>query len=190
MPDPTAVNPAATEADRHRSPWSTKQKIGRVLWAMVQATLFGCSPHNLFAWRAFLLRRFGAKLAAHVQIRPSVRIIIPWHLQIDEHTAIGDGVILYTLGKITIGKYVTISQYAHLCAGSHDASNRAMQLTTAPITLGDDVWIATDAYVGPGVTVGDRSIVGARASVFKDVPPDVVVGGNPAKVIKPREFVR
>jgi putative colanic acid biosynthesis acetyltransferase WcaF len=190
MPAPTAVNPHATEADRHRSPWSTRQKIGRLLWAMVQATLFRCSPHNLFVWRAMLLRLFGAKLASHVQIRPSVRIIIPWHLQIDEHTAIGDGVILYSLGQITIGKYVTISQYAHLCAGSHDARNRAMQLTTAPILLGDDVWIATDAYVGPGVTVGDRSIVGARASVFKDVPPDVVVGGNPAKILKPREFAR
>ena len=189
-PDKTAtpVNPTATEADRHRSPWSTKQKIGRLLWAIVQATLFGCSPHNLFAWRAMLLRLFGAKLGPHVLIRPSVRIIIPWHLEIDEHTSIGDFAILYSLGRIKIGKYVTISQYAHLCAGSHDARNRAMVLTTAPITLGDDVWIAADAFVGPGVTVGDRSIVGARASVFSDVPAETIVGGNPAKFIKAREF--
>jgi len=98
-----------------------------------------------------LLRLFGAKLGSHVQIRPSVRIIMPWHLEIDDHTAIGDSVILYSLGKIKIGKYVTISQYAHLCTGSHETRTRAMTLTTAPITLGDDVWIATDAYVGPGV---------------------------------------
>jgi len=184
----TFVNPAATEADRHRSPWSTKQKIGRVLWALVQATLFRCSPHNLFAWRAMLLRMFGAKLGSHVQIRSSVSIIIPWHLEIADHTAIGDFVILYSLGRIKIGKYVTISQFARLCAGSHETRTRAMALTTAPITLGDDVWIATDAFVGPGVTIGDRTVVGARASVFSDLPSDVIVGGNPAKVLKAREF--
>ena len=184
----TPINPNATEADRHRSPWSTRQKVQRVLWAAVQATLFRCSPSNLFAWRALLLRLFGAKLGSHVQIRASVRIIMPWHLEIDDHTAIGDSVILYSLGKIKIGKYVTISQYAHLCAGSHDTRTRAMTLTTAPITLGDDVWIATDAYIGPGVTVGDRTVVGARASVYSDLPGDVIVGGNPAKIIKSREF--
>jgi len=186
--DASPMNPAATEADRHRSPWTTKQKAGRLLWAIVQATLFGMSPHHLYAWRAMLLRIFGAKIAKHVQVRPSVRFIIPWHVEIGEHTSIGDFAIIYSLGKITMGKYVTISQYAHLCAGSHDARTRAMTLTTAPITLGDDVWIAADAFVGPGVTVGERSIVGARASVFSDIPSDVIVGGNPAKIIKPREF--
>jgi putative colanic acid biosynthesis acetyltransferase WcaF len=178
----------ATEVDRHRSPWSTKQKIGRLLWSIVQGTLFGLSPRNFFAWRAMLLRLFGARLGEHVQIRPSVKIIIPWHLEIGDHTAIGDEAILYSLGKITIGKYVTISQYAHLCAGSHETRTRAMTLTTAPITLGDDVWIATDAYVGPGVTVGDRTVVGARSSVFADLPGDVMVSGNPARIIMPREF--
>ncbi len=187
-PTETFVNPHATEADRHRSPWSTKQKAGRLGWAFVQATLFRCSPGNFYVWRAMLLRLFGAKLGDQVHIRPSVRIIIPWHLQIDDHTAVGDFAILYSLGRIKIGKYVTISQYAHLCAGSHETRTRAMTLTTAPITLGDDVWIAADAFVGPGVTVGDRTVVGARASVFSNVGPDLIVGGNPAKVLKAREF--
>ena len=186
----TPLNAAATQADRHRSPWTTRQKIKRVVWSIVQTTAFGMSPSNSYRWRAMLLRLFGAKIADHVQIRPSVRCIIPWHLEIGEHTSIGDHAILYSLGKITLGKYVTVSQYAHLCAGSHDPTSRAMTLVTAPITLGDDSWIAADAFVGPGVTVGDRAIVGARASAFTDVPADVVVGGNPAKFIKPREFQR
>jgi putative colanic acid biosynthesis acetyltransferase WcaF len=179
-----------TDADRHRSPWSAKQKIGRLLWSVVQSTLFGLSPRNFFAWRAMLLRLFGAKLGKHVQIRASVKIIIPWHLEIGDHTAIGDQAILYSLGKITIGRYVTISQYAHLCAGTHDTRNRAMTLLTPPISLGDDVWIATDAYVGPGVTIGDRTVVGARASVFKEIGPDLIVGGNPAKKICDRQFAK
>jgi putative colanic acid biosynthesis acetyltransferase WcaF len=184
----TPLNPAATEVDRHRSPWTTGQKIKRVVWSLVQSSVFGLSPSNFYRWRAMLLRLFGAKIAGQVQIRPSVRCIIPWHLEIGEHTSIGDHAILYSLGRITIGKYVTVSQYAHLCAGSHDARTRAMTLTTAPITLGDDSWIAADAFVGPGVTVGDRAIVGARASAFSDVPADTIVGGNPAKFIKLREF--
>jgi putative colanic acid biosynthesis acetyltransferase WcaF len=186
--DASQLKPAATEAHRHRSPWTTRQKIGRLLWGAVQATLFQFSPHNFYRWRAMLLRLFGAHIADHVLIRPTARFIVPWHVQIGEHSSIGDFAIIYSLGRITIGKYATISQYAHLCAGSHDARTRAMTLTTAPITIGDDVWIAADAFVGPDVTIGDRSIVGARASVFSDVPPDVIVGGNPAKMIKPREF--
>jgi putative colanic acid biosynthesis acetyltransferase WcaF len=186
--EPLPMNAAATEADRHRSPWTTRQKIARLLWGVVQATLFRLSPHLCYRWRAMLLRCFGAKIAPHVQIRPSARFIIPWHVEIGDHSSIGDFAIIYSLGRITIGNYVTISQFAHLCAGSHDFRTRAMTLTTAPIALGDDVWIAADAFVGPGVSIGDRSIVGARASVFSNVPADLIVGGNPAKPIKARQF--
>jgi putative colanic acid biosynthesis acetyltransferase WcaF len=50
------------------------------------------------------------------------------------------------------------------------------------------VWVAADAFVGPGVTIGSRSVLGARSSAFGDLPADVVAVGNPAKVIKRREF--
>jgi len=83
---------------------------------------------------------------------------------------------------------VTISQYAHICAGSHDTTNREFTLLRPPITLGDDVWIATDAYVGPNVTIGDRTILGARSSAFSSLPADVVAVGSPAKPIRPRVF--
>jgi putative colanic acid biosynthesis acetyltransferase WcaF len=135
-----------------------------------------------------LLRLFGARLAAHVKVRRTVRIEVPWNLEIGEHSAIGDFAILYSLGTITIGRYVTVSQYAHLCAGTHETRTRAMTLLRPPIRLGDDVWIATDAFVGPGVTIGDRTILGARASAFSDLPGDVIAVGNPAKAIKQREF--
>jgi putative colanic acid biosynthesis acetyltransferase WcaF len=177
-----------TAENRHQSPWTLKQKVGRAAWGIVQATLFRCSPHNAYGWRAMLLRCFGAKLGPQVRIRRSVRIEVPWNLAIGEHTAIGDFAILYSLGPITMGKYVTISQYAHLCAGTHETTTRAMTLLRPPIKLGDDVWIAADAFVGPGVTIGDRTIVGARGSAFSDLPADVIAAGNPARPIKPREF--
>ena len=123
-----------------------------------------------------------------MKIRETVHVEIPWNLSVGEHSAVGDHAILYCLGPVTIGRYVTISQYAHLCAGTHDTRDRAMTLLRPPITIGDDAWIATDAFVGPGVTIGARTILGARSSAFKDLPPDVVAVGNPARAIKSREF--
>ncbi len=186
--DSIAPTPLVTDRKGRKNPWTKKQLVGRLLWAMTQATLFRWSPHPMYAWRAMLLRLFGAKLGNNVLIRPTVKVTIPWNLQMGEQCSVGDFAILYCLGKVTIGKWVSIAQYAHICAGTHDATSRQMHLLTPPITLGDDVWIAADAFVGPGVTVGARSIVGARGCVFKDVAQGVVVGGNPAKFIKTREF--
>jgi putative colanic acid biosynthesis acetyltransferase WcaF len=173
---------------RQKSPWTRKQNAARVAWWIVGATLFRLSPHNAYEWRSMLLRLFGAKVGPQVKIRRTVRIEIPWHLEIGEHTRVGDFAILYSLGPITIGRYVTVSQYAHLCAGTHETATRAMRLVTPPIRLGDDVWVAADAFVGPGVTIGDRTILGARASAFSDLPGDVIAVGNPAKPMKSREF--
>jgi putative colanic acid biosynthesis acetyltransferase WcaF len=135
-----------------------------------------------------LLRAFGAKIGRHVRIRRTVRVEIPWHLEIGEHSRVGDFAILYSLGSISLGRYVTVSQYAHLCAGTHETRTRAMRLVRPPIALGDDVWVAADAFVGPGVTIGARTILGARASAFTDLPADVIAVGNPARPIKAREF--
>lgn len=171
---------------RHRSPWSTRQKIARMVWYFVQATFFRLSLHNAYGWRALLLRMFGAKLGRHVRIRRTVRIEIPWHLRIGDGTVVGDFAILYSLGRITLGRNVTISQYAHVCAGTHDLTTREFTLICTPITLGDDVWVAADAFVGPGVTIGERTVLGARSNAFGDLPAGVIAVGSPAKAIKPR----
>ena len=81
-----------------------------------------------------------------------------------------------------------VSQYAHLCAGTHDHTRPDLPLIKSPITLEDDVWIAADAFVGPGVTVGQGTVVGARASVFKDLPPWKICIGNPAHPISDRDY--
>lgn len=171
---------------RHRSPWSTRQKIARMAWYFVQATFFRLSIHNAYRWRALLLRLFGAKLGRQVRIRRTVRIEIPWHLRIGDGTVVGDFAILYSLGKITLGRNVTISQYAHLCAGTHDLTTRDFTLICTPMTLGDDVWVAADSFVGPGVTIGERTVLGARSSAFSNLPAGVIAVGSPARAIKPR----
>jgi len=175
-------------ATRNQSPWTTREKVGRLLWAVVGGTLFRWTFHNWYGLRAMLLRAFGAKLGRNVRFRRTVKIEIPWNLTIGDDVSIGDEVRLYALGPITIGRGSFVSQLAHLCAGTHDYTSPDYPLIRTPITIGQDVWVAADAFIGPGVTIGDRTVVGARASVFKDLPSDVVAGGNPAKPIKAREF--
>lgn len=172
-------------ANRSSTKWSRRALAGRALWAMARI-FFVWSPRPAWGWRRFILRSFGARIGRDVHIYPSVRITIPWNLDIGDECAVGDGVILYALGPITIGRQVTVSQYAHLCAGSHDYRDPAMALLKPPIRIGDRAWICADAFIGPGSTVGDDAIVGARSVVVSDVPAGTIVGGNPARKIGDR----
>lgn len=133
---------------------------------------------------------FGAKIGKRVHLFPSVRIAIPWNLDIRDDAAIGDSAILYSLGPITIGARVTISQYVHLCAGSHDHRAATFDLLKPSITIGADAWICADAFVGPGVSIGDRTILGARAVAVSNLPDDVIAAGNPARIIKERPAIQ
>lgn len=171
--------------NRQASKWSKKAQLGRLLWGLFQP-LFRFSPRPLWAWRRLMLRGFGAKIGAHVHIHPTVKITIPWNLDIHDMAAIGDCVILYALGPITLGKASTISQYAHICAGSHDFRDGQMTLTKPPITIGDDVWIAADAFIGPDVKIGDRALIGARAVITSDVKENSIMIGNPAQYVSNR----
>ncbi|MDN2578977.1 colanic acid biosynthesis acetyltransferase WcaF [Aquibium sp. ELW1220] len=152
-------------------------------WALVQP-LFSLSPRPFWGWRRFILRGFGARIGNQVHVHPTVRIAIPWNVEIGDDSAVGDRVILYSLGRIMLGRRVTVSQGAHLCAGTHDWRRPDRPLMKPPIHVEDDAWVCADAFVGPAVTVGAGAIVGARAVVMRDVPAMVVVAGNPAREIR------
>lgn len=174
-------------ANRSQQKYTRRIQLLRVLWWIVHP-LFRYSPRPCFRWRAFLLRCFGAKIGASVHIYGSARIQFPWNLQIDDFAAVGERVILYNLGPLRIGHSVTISQGSHLCGGTHDYQSADMRLICLPITVEPDAWICADTFVGPGVTIGEGAVVGARAAVFKDVAPWTIVGGNPAKQIGVRRM--
>ncbi len=164
-------------------------KAGRLLWGVVWGLLFRPFPLPLFhKWRLFLLRLFGAKIGAGSIVHASARVWAPWNLEIGQRTAIGPGAECYNPGKIILGNKVTISQRAYLCAASHDYTDKAHPLITKPIVVKDFGWVAADAFVALGVTVGEGAIVGARAVVSRDVEPWTIVAGNPAKFVKRREM--
>jgi len=190
--DAPASSPAAPPADdaaaRHLSPWTRGEKIRRLLWAAVEMTLFRWSFTTMNGWRAWLLRRFGARIGRSCVIRRTVHVEVPWHLAMGDHSCLGDHAIVYCLGRITIGDRVSISQYAHLCAGTHDYTRPDLPLLRPPIEIGDDVWLAAETFVGPGVRIGAGAVVGARSSVFGDLPPWMVCVGSPARPVKAREY--
>lgn len=172
--------------DRDSSPYSTQEKIRRLAWGCVQSTLFAWSFHNFYGFRRLLLRKFGACVADSARIRRTVRIEIPWNLTIGSDSSIGDRAIVYCLGPVTIGDRVTISQGAHLCAGTHDHRTVQMALRRSTIIIGNDAWIAADAFVGPDVTIADGAILGARGVALENLEPWTIYLGNPAVAVKPR----
>ena len=180
MSDPLDI--AANRASRK---YSRQEMFRRILWMACQP-LFRFSPRPCFGWRRWLLRRFGASVGRHVQMYSSATIYMPWNLTIGDWSSLGEHALIYNLGQVTIGEKVTISQRTHLCAGTHDYTRPDMPLLKPPITIENQVWICADAFVGPDVTIGERAIVGACSVVMKDVGPNIIVVGNPAREIRRR----
>ncbi len=177
---------AEMDLSQFRSELSLANRLGRGLWGVVWLFLFRPTLRPFHAWRCFLLRLFGAKLGRGVRVYASARIWAPWNLTMGDFSVLGDYVDCYNVAPIEIGAHSVISQYSFLCAATHDPDQPAFPLIAKPIRIGARAWVAADAFVGPGVTVGEGAIVGARASVFKDVAPWIVVGGNPARKIRDR----
>lgn len=167
-----------------------KSSIVVQLWWFTDFFFFKLSPQIMYGWRRFLLRLFGAKIGKNVIIRPSVSITYPWKVVIGDYSWIGDDVSLYSLGDIEIGNNVVISQKSYLCAASHDYGKEDFPIWSKKITIEDECWLATDVYVAPGVTVGKGTVVGARSSVFKDLPSEKICMGSPARIIKSRQGVK
>jgi len=166
-----------------------RHKLLRLSWRITWTIFARPIPRKLLnRWKIFLLRLFGAKVHKSAVVYSSARIYYPANLEMHENSILSPEVDCYNVDRIVIGAESVVSQKVYLCSASHDFTKRDMPLITAPIIIEDHVWVAADAFVGMGVTVGQGAVVGARSSVYKDVTPWTVVGGNPAKFIKRREL--
>lgn len=167
--------------------FSFKNKLLRLIWNICSVFLFKATPSTIGIfkyWRIFILKCFGADLSYNSLIYSSAKIWAPWNLQMGEYSTIGPNVTVYNQAKITIGNHTVISQNAHLCASSHDYTKSNFPLILKPITIGNRVWVAADAFVGPNVIIEDNVVIAARAVVVSRVEKSTIVGGNPAKIIK------
>lgn len=161
-------------------------RLYRASWTLTWLLLASWTPPPLRGWRRFLLRLFGARVAATANVYGSVRVWYPPNLVMGEHASIGPGATIYCMGPITLGDYAIVSQHAHLCGGTHDIADVHFQLIARPIVVESQAWIAAEAFVGPGVTVHEGAVLSARGVAMRDLDPWTVYRGNPAEVLKPR----
>ena len=163
-------------------------RLTRAAWAVTWLLLARFTPPALHGWRRQVLRAFGARIAGGARVHGSAQIWLPANLELGSQALVGPGVRIYNQGRITIGPRTVVSQRAHLCASSHDIADPHFQLVLRPITIGAQCWIAAEAFVGPGVTMADRSVLGARGALFEDAEADGVYSGNPALLIRHRQL--
>jgi putative colanic acid biosynthesis acetyltransferase WcaF len=177
------------DISRTSSPHSLGNRWARSAWMLVYCLFFRPSPRPFHAWRRFLLRVFGARLGRNTKVFSSAKIWAPWNLTMADHSTIGPYVDCYCVAPVQIGTQTVISQYCFLCTATHDFDQPQRPLRAAPITVGEQVWLAADVYIGPGVTIGEGTVVGARSSVFQDLPSWCICVGTPARPVKPRTIL-
>jgi putative colanic acid biosynthesis acetyltransferase WcaF len=184
----TREDPARAWCYEHqiRVVFSKREQIGRVLWWIGGFLLFRCSLRPMYAWRRWVLRLFGAKVGEQASIQRSVQIELPWNLEVGRGSTLGEKVWVHSLDKVRIGDYVTISQRVFLCTGTHDYTHPEFDTIRRPISIQRGVWVAADAFIGPGVTIGEDAVIGVRSVVLKDMPRGTVCVGHPCKPLKPR----
>ncbi len=176
-------------ANTHVGPsFSLRNRVARGLWGLAELLLFRFSPRPLHAWRAFVLRCFGAQVGRGVHVYPGAEIWAPWNLVLADECAVASGAILYCQGTITVGRRAVISQGAHLVTGTHDYTQLGFPLLTRPITIGDQAWVAADVFIHPGVCIGEGAVIGARSVVTRSMPAWMVCAGHPCVARKPRQL--
>ena len=167
--------------------FSLGNRLVRVIWGFAWLVLCRFTPPPFHAWRRLVLRAFGARIGRGARVHGSAIIWLPANLDLGEQALVGPGARLYNQGLIVIGARTVVSQRAHLCASSHDLADPHFQLVLRPIAVGSGCWIAAEAFVGPGVTMGDGAVLAARGALFGDAEPLGVYSGNPAQLLKRRD---
>ncbi|MEM5016265.1 WcaF family extracellular polysaccharide biosynthesis acetyltransferase [Metabacillus indicus] len=176
------------DLSKYDQSWYSRGKNGFIVlaWWFVQGTIFRYSLHNMYNWRNFLLRMFGAEIGKGVKIRSTAKFTYPWKVSVGENSWVGDNTEFYSLDRICVGRNCVISQKSYLCTGSHNIQDPNFGLITKPIFIKDGAWVATDVFLYPGITINEMSVVAARSTVVHDVPTNEVHAGSPARYIKKR----
>jgi putative colanic acid biosynthesis acetyltransferase WcaF len=182
----TPLDASRTKPLEGGASFSLGNRLARVAWGVGWLILARWTPPPLHRWRRLVLKAFGASIAPTARVHASVRVWLPANLAIGANALVGPGVRLYNQGHLAIGARTVISQGAYLCASSHDVADPDFQLILRPIEIGAGCWVAADAFVGPGVTMADGSVLAARGALFEDAEGDTIYRGNPAAAVKRR----
>ena len=169
--------------------FSLSNRLKRAAWQLTWLLAARWTPPPFRRWRIFVLRLFGAQVSWQAFVYSNVEIWAPWNLAIDDYGSLGRGVNCYNIAPVRIGKRAVVSQGAYLCTGSHDYRDPEFPLVAKPITVGQRAWVCADAFVGPGVSVGDGAILAARGAAFDSLAPWTISRGNPAAFLCKRPVI-
>lgn len=188
VPAAGVLGPGRFYESDYQNPLTSANKAGRVAWGIVSSTLFRWSPVPCFGWRRFLLRLFGARLAATARVYPTTRIWAPWNLIMEDDACLGPDVHCLNVATVTVGPEATVSFGTVLCAASHDIHSVDRRLIAGPIRIERGAFLFAEAFVCMDVTIGEGAVVAARAFVRRSVGAYDVVAGNPAQNVSRRRI--
>ncbi len=126
---------------------------------------------------------FMGNIGENTRVMPPVTVVRGNKVRIGKNVVVMNSSLFMAAGGITIEDDVMVAANVQLISNNHDLYDHAV-LTCKPIHLKRNCWIGAGATILPGVTVGENAVVAAGAVVTKDVEENIVVGGNPAKLIK------
>lgn len=179
------------DLSKYNQKWYNRGKSGLyiLLWWFIQGTVFRFSLHNMYKYRRFILKLFGASIGKNVIIRSSAKFHYPWKVEIGDNSWIGDNVYFHSVDKISIGANCVISQNTYINTASHDISDEAFGLIIKEVKVMDGAWVSAGCFINYGVTINKNAVVGSMSNVTKDLPENSICYGNPCKVIRPRPRV-
>ena len=187
-PDYRAADLPSTHADAYTRPaFTLGNRLRRLVWNITWLLLYRISPRPLHAWRAFLLRLFGATLGPDCHFYPASKVWAPWNLICADHVAAADGVEIYNPSPMHIATHVILSQDCYLCGATHDYNDPTFPLLAYQMSFGQYAWICARASVGPGINVGEGAVLGLASVASRDLDPWTVYAGSPAVRIKERQ---
>ena len=155
--------------------------------AMALTEAFNRSPASDPDERRRILCELFAGYGEGTEIRPLLYCDFGYQTHIGARTFANFGLVILDVARVTIGDDVQIGPYVQLLTASHPIEPQARRdkwESAEPITLEDNVWLGGGVIVCPGVTIGEHSVVGAGSVVTRDLPPNVVAVGSPARVVR------
>ena len=181
--------------DKHGHPLTWEQGINKIFgrfesyfldFALMLLHVVTYVPFH--SVRNSIWRIFGLRIGANSTLHTGVRVFDPRRITVGEGTIIGYGCFIDGRDTITIGNHTDIASEVMIYSSEHDIHAADFHAISAPVKIGDYVFVGPRAIILPGVTIGEGAVIGAGAVVTKDVEPFAVVGGVPAKLIGERKL--
>lgn len=166
--------------DRGRSKWV------EILWWITRVLIVQSGVPWPSRVRRSLLVMFGARVGRGVYLRPGLRVHFPWKLTVGDNVWIGENTTILNLENVTIESNAALAHEVYIAAAGHDIRSPTFEYRNEPVIIRSGSWIATRAYIGPGVEIGTGAVVAACACVVADVEPHAIVGGVPARRLATR----